>query len=196
MHRPFRYTLLASSLWFLLRRAGAAGRRSAADAPPQQVEVTQPAGKLVLDHRLSLTLQGDDLGDALPRWRQRIELQTGWTLAPMEEANGAAIKVVIRIGGAAAAGKRRKLPAGGHAAGRHADRQHSLRRCAAWRPCCSYCRSTGKTPSCRWWISAMCRASRGAASCWIRRAISCRCRTFCASSTAWRRPSLTCSTGT
>ena len=81
-----------------LRRAGAAGRRSAADAPPQQVEVTQPAGKLVLDHRLSLTLQGDDLGDALPRWRQRIELQTGWTLAPMEEANGAAIKVVIRIG--------------------------------------------------------------------------------------------------
>lgn len=79
-----------------LRRAGAAGRRSAADAPPQQVEVTQPAGKLVLDHRLSLTLQGDDLGDALPRWRQRIELQTGWTLAPMEEANGAAIKVVIK----------------------------------------------------------------------------------------------------
>ena len=131
MHRPFRYTLLASSLWF---SCGALAQ-PAGDLPlmprPQQVEVTQPAGKLVLDHRLSLTLQGDDLGDALPRWRQRIELQTGWTLAPMEEANGAAIKVVIRIGWRrSAAGKRRKLPAGGHAAGRHADRQHSLRRAA------------------------------------------------------------------
>lgn len=97
MHRPFRYTLLASSLWF---SCGALAQ-PAGDLPlmpwPQQVEVTQPAGKLVLDHRLSLTLQGDDLGDALPRWRQRIELQTGWTLAPAGEAKGgAAIKVVIK----------------------------------------------------------------------------------------------------
>lgn len=97
MHRPFRYTLLASSLWF---SCGALAQ-PAGDLPlmpwPQQVEVTQPAGKLVLDHRLSLTLQGDDLGDALPRWRQRIELQTGWTLAPAGEAkDGAAIKVVIK----------------------------------------------------------------------------------------------------
>ncbi|RTF81111.1 beta-N-acetylhexosaminidase, partial [Serratia marcescens] len=96
MHRPFRYTLLASSLWF---SCGALAQ-PAGDLPlmpwPQQVEVTQPAGKLILDHRLSLSLQGDDLGDALPRWRQRIELQTGWTLAPREEANGAAIKVVIK----------------------------------------------------------------------------------------------------
>ncbi len=69
MHRPFRYTLLASSLWF---SCGALAQ-PAGDLPlmpwPQQVEVTQPAGKLVLDHRLFLTLQGDDLGDALPRWR-------------------------------------------------------------------------------------------------------------------------------
>ena len=39
------------------------------------------------------------MGDALPRWRQRIELQTGWTLAPAGETKGgAAIKVVIRTG--------------------------------------------------------------------------------------------------
>ncbi|WP_154641436.1 family 20 glycosylhydrolase, partial [Serratia marcescens] len=97
MHRPFRYTLLASSLWF---SCGALAQ-PAGDLPlmpwPQQVEVTQPAGKLVLDHRLSLTLQGDDLGDALPRWRQRIELQTGWTLAPASEAKGGAtIRVMIK----------------------------------------------------------------------------------------------------
>ncbi|WP_285143155.1 hypothetical protein, partial [Serratia ureilytica] len=42
-------------------------------------------GQTDLDHRLSLSLQGDDLGDALPRWRQRIELQTGWTLAPARQ---------------------------------------------------------------------------------------------------------------
>ena len=99
MHRPFRYTLLASSLWF---SCGALAQ-PAGDLPlmpwPQQVEVTQPAGKLILDHQLSLSVQGDDLGDALPRWRQRIELQTGWTLAPAGETKGgAAIKVVIRTG--------------------------------------------------------------------------------------------------
>ncbi|MCC3262751.1 hypothetical protein LLE87_31765, partial [Paenibacillus polymyxa] len=55
MHRPFRYTLLASSLWF---SCGALAQQ-AGDLPlmplPQQVDVTQPAGKLILDHRRSLS---------------------------------------------------------------------------------------------------------------------------------------------
>jgi len=97
MHKAPRYTLLASSLLFSL----GALAQPAGELPlmpwPQQVELAQPAGRLVLDHRLSLSLQGDDLGDALPRWRQRIELQTGWTLAPQaESAGGAAIDIVIK----------------------------------------------------------------------------------------------------
>ena len=97
MHRTLRYTLLASSLLLSL----GALAQPAGDLPlmpwPQQVELTQPAGKLVLDHRLSISLQGDDLDDALQRWRQRIELQTGWTLVPQaEKAAGVVIKVNIK----------------------------------------------------------------------------------------------------
>jgi hexosaminidase len=97
MHRTLRYTLLASSLLLSL----GALAQPAGDLPlmpwPQQVELTQPAGKLVLDHRLSISLQGDDLDDALQRWRQRIELQTGWTLVPQaEKATGVVIKVNIK----------------------------------------------------------------------------------------------------
>ncbi len=97
MHRPLRYTLLVSSL---LLSFGALAQ-PAGSLPlmpwPQQVELTQPAGRLVLDHRLTLNVQGDDLAQAQLRWRQRIELQTGWTLAPQTaKAEGAAIQVNIK----------------------------------------------------------------------------------------------------
>lgn len=97
MHRPLRYTLLVSSL---LLSFGALAQ-PAGSLPlmpwPQQVELTQPAGRLVLDHRLTLNVQGDDLAPAQLRWRQRIELQTGWALAPQTaKAEGAAIQVNIK----------------------------------------------------------------------------------------------------
>lgn len=97
MHRPLRYTLLVSSL---LLSFGALAQ-PAGSLPlmpwPQQVELTQPEGRLVLDHRLTLNVQGDDLAEAQLRWRQRIELQTGWTLAPqIAKAEGAAIQVNIK----------------------------------------------------------------------------------------------------
>lgn len=97
MHRPLRYTLLVSSLLLSL----GALAQPAGSLPlmpwPQQVELTQPAGRLVLDHRLTLNVQGDDLAQAQLRWRQRIELQTGWTLAPQTaKTEGAAIQVNIK----------------------------------------------------------------------------------------------------
>ncbi|WP_156293982.1 beta-N-acetylhexosaminidase [Serratia oryzae] len=95
MHRPFRYTLLTASLLFSLNAAAL----PAGDLPlmpwPQRVELAQPQGKLPLDYRLTLSIQGDDLAEALPRWRERIERQTGWTLAPQGEQNGAATVAII-----------------------------------------------------------------------------------------------------
>ncbi|WP_431223953.1 beta-N-acetylhexosaminidase [Serratia sp. L9] len=97
MHRSCRYTLLASSL--LLPFSALA--QPAGDLPlmpwPQQVELAQPQGKLVLDHRLAINVQGDDLGDAQARWRDRLAMQTGWTLSPQGEKNGAAtIDIIIK----------------------------------------------------------------------------------------------------
>ncbi|MFZ1874447.1 MAG: family 20 glycosylhydrolase [Chania sp.] len=97
MHKPFSYTLLASSLLFSLSAAAL----PAGDLPlmpwPQQVELAQPQGKLLLDYRLTINIRGDELTEALPRWRERIERQTGWTLAPQGEQNGAAtIEIIIK----------------------------------------------------------------------------------------------------
>ncbi|MBL5863391.1 beta-N-acetylhexosaminidase [Serratia fonticola] len=97
MHKPFSYTLLASSLLFSLNALA----QPAGDLPlmpwPQQVELAQPQGKLVLDYRLSFNVQGDDLSEAQARWRDRLERQTGWTLAPQGEKNQAAtINIMIK----------------------------------------------------------------------------------------------------
>ncbi|MFI8415010.1 beta-N-acetylhexosaminidase [Serratia sp. NPDC078593] len=96
MHRAYRYTLLASSLLFSL----GALAQPAGDLPlmpwPQQVDITQPQGKLRLDHRLNIRVQGDDLTDAIANWRQRIELQTGWILAPAATPGGATIEITIQ----------------------------------------------------------------------------------------------------
>jgi hypothetical protein len=39
----------------------------------------------VLSNNVSVSVSGDDLGDAVNRLRQRIALQTGWTLQPQAE---------------------------------------------------------------------------------------------------------------
>lgn len=58
------------------------GRRPSPDAPPAKVERPATQGALVLSNTLSVSVTGDDLGDAVNRLRQRIALQTGWTLQP------------------------------------------------------------------------------------------------------------------
>jgi hexosaminidase len=59
----------------------------AGDLPlmPWPAKVERPARALVLSNNVSVSVSGDDLGDAVNRLRQRIALQTGWTLQPQAE---------------------------------------------------------------------------------------------------------------
>jgi hexosaminidase len=52
---------------------------------PAKVERPTTQGALVLSNNVSVSVSGDDLGDAVNRLRQRIALQTGWTLQPQAE---------------------------------------------------------------------------------------------------------------
>ncbi|STQ14526.1 beta-N-acetylhexosaminidase [Enterobacter cloacae] len=52
---------------------------------PAKVERPTTQGALVLNNQLSVSVSGDDLGDAVNRLRQRIALQTGWTLQPQAD---------------------------------------------------------------------------------------------------------------
>lgn len=94
---PFRRCLLASSL--LLACSASAYAAPAGDLPlmpwPQKVELAAQPGKWVLSNALSIAISGDDLEADIPRWRNRIELQTGWVLQP-EDAKHAAITIIIK----------------------------------------------------------------------------------------------------
>jgi len=77
-----RYSLLTAGL--LLGSSALAA--PAGDLPlmpwPANVERPSTQGALILNDTLSVSVSGDDLGDAVDRLRQRIALQTGWTLQP------------------------------------------------------------------------------------------------------------------
>ncbi|CAK9883759.1 MAG: Beta-hexosaminidase [Candidatus Erwinia impunctatus] len=53
---------------------------------PLPEHITQPpqGGALPLTHRLVIVVEGDDLDDAVARWRARIGRQTGWQMMPVE----------------------------------------------------------------------------------------------------------------
>ena len=80
-----RYGLLTAGL--LLGASALAA--SAGDLPlmpwPAKVERPGTQGVLVLNDKMSVSVTGDDLGDAVNRLRQRIALQTGWTLQPQAD---------------------------------------------------------------------------------------------------------------
>jgi hexosaminidase len=61
---------------------------------PAKVERPTTQGTLVLSDNISVSVSGDDLGDAVNRLRQRIALQTGWTLQPQADKSD---KPTIRI---------------------------------------------------------------------------------------------------
>ncbi|HEI8867781.1 TPA: family 20 glycosylhydrolase [Serratia odorifera] len=96
MHKIHRYTLPALSLLLSLNALA----QPAGELPlmpwPQQVTLAQPPGKWLLNQRLAIRVQGDDLDEAVTRWRQRIEMQTGWQLAPATSPDAATIEVIVK----------------------------------------------------------------------------------------------------
>lgn len=80
-----RYSLLTAGLML----GASAFAAPAGDLPlmpwPAKVERPTTQGALVLNNQLAVSVSGDDLGDAVNRLRQRIALQTGWTLQPQAE---------------------------------------------------------------------------------------------------------------
>ncbi len=91
-----RYSLLTAGLLLGCSAFAAPG----GDLPlmPWPSSVTYPAtqGVLVLNNSLSVSVSGDDLGDAVNRLRQRIARQTGWTLQPQaDKPQNATITIAI-----------------------------------------------------------------------------------------------------
>ncbi len=80
-----RYSLLTAGLML----GASAFAAPAGDLPlmPWPAKVERPAtqGALVLSDNISVSVSGDDLGDSVNRLRQRIALQTGWTLQPQAD---------------------------------------------------------------------------------------------------------------
>ena len=77
-----RYSLLTAGLMLGVSAFAA----PAGDLPlmPWPAKVERPAtqGTLVLSNNVSVSVSGDELDDAVNRLRQRVALQTGWTLQP------------------------------------------------------------------------------------------------------------------
>lgn len=80
-----RYSLLTAGLMLGFSAFAA----PAGDLPlmPWPAKVERPAtqGTLVINNNFSVSVSGDDLGDAVTRLRQRVALQTGWTLQPQAD---------------------------------------------------------------------------------------------------------------
>ncbi|PIJ51092.1 beta-N-acetylhexosaminidase [Erwinia sp. OLTSP20] len=55
---------------------------------PQQVVLPVNGGQFTLSPELSISVSGDDLADAVIRWRERIARQTGWELRPQTGSQG------------------------------------------------------------------------------------------------------------
>lgn len=77
-----RYSLLTAGL--LLGTSALAAPAGDLPLMPWPAKVERPAaqGTLVLTNDISVSVSGDDLGDAVTRLHQRLALQTGWTLKP------------------------------------------------------------------------------------------------------------------
>ncbi|MDR9889137.1 family 20 glycosylhydrolase [Pseudenterobacter timonensis] len=62
---------------------------------PAKVERPAAQGALILSNDLSVSVTGDDPGDIAGRLRERLALQTGWTLRPQAASEKATIRINI-----------------------------------------------------------------------------------------------------
>lgn len=162
-----------------------------------KVESPTTQGALVLNNQLSVSVSGDDLGDAVNCLRQRIALQTGWTLQPQAEKPD---KPTIRIAIAKKV-KPQPLPDsdesynhGGRQRRKYLCQQFALARCAPWKPLPLLMQKGAENTSIPWvTIEDSPRFLRARAA--ARSAATSRFRILNARSTAWPRQSSTSCTG-
>ncbi|AOM41202.1 beta-N-acetylhexosaminidase [Xenorhabdus hominickii] len=83
MKFPFRPLLLITALSCSFSAMAVSANHLPLMPWPQQVSVQQ--GRLYnIDRKLNIIVTGDEMQDAISRWRKRIEAQTGWILPPPE----------------------------------------------------------------------------------------------------------------
>ncbi|MBC8951599.1 family 20 glycosylhydrolase [Xenorhabdus sp. PB62.4] len=81
MKFSFHPLLLIAALNYSCSSIAAAANHLPLMPWPQQISVQQ--GTLYnIDRKLNITVAGDDMQEAVSRWRKRIEAQTGWVLPP------------------------------------------------------------------------------------------------------------------
>lgn len=193
-----RYSLLTAGLML----GASAFAAPAGDLPlmpwPAKVERPTTQGALVLTDNLSVSVSGDDLGEAVNRLRQRIALQTGWTLQPQA---GKPEKPTIRIAIAKKV-KPQPLPDSDEsyrlvvdASGVTISANTRFGALRGMETLLQLVQNGAENTSLPWVTIEDSPASRGAACCWIRRGISFPCRISNVKSTVWRRQSSTCCTG-
>lgn len=85
MPHVLRLALLAAAVLATQPFASRAADQLALMPWPQQVEQPAGDGQLVLTRQLSIAVSGDELGEAVSRWRERFARQTGWELQPQPE---------------------------------------------------------------------------------------------------------------
>lgn len=97
MHRSLRNTLLACSLILPLSAVAA----PAGDLPlmpwPQRVEQDESGATLTLTTPLAISVSGDNLDEALPRWQQRLARQAALPQFPIANATSLQINVASRV---------------------------------------------------------------------------------------------------
>jgi len=166
---------------------------------PAKVERPATQGALVINNNFSVSVSGDDLGDAVTRLRQRVALQTGWTLQPQADKPQkptVAIAIARKVAPQPKPDSDESYTLTVDASGVTITANTRFGALRAMETLLQLIQNGAENTSLPWSPLRMPRASPGAACCSIRPATLFRSTTSSARSTAWRRRSLTCCTGT
>ncbi|OTA18324.1 beta-N-acetylhexosaminidase [Xenorhabdus vietnamensis] len=96
MKFPFRPLLLATALSCSFSSIADSVDQLPLMPWPQQVSV-QPGRLYNIDRQLNIIITGDNMQDAISRWRKRVEAQTGWILTSPEATVSSAPTIRINI---------------------------------------------------------------------------------------------------